>query len=83
MEKALVKLSSFTISRKAKKELSAIGDDISVSARPAISLFFLRFLRNQLPAAIALDPLPLFFILSWGSPGDKQLYGYGNVRSFF
>jgi len=33
MEKALTKLGSFTISRKAKKELSAIGDDISVSAR--------------------------------------------------
>jgi hypothetical protein len=32
MEKALTKLGSFTISRKAKQELSAIGDDISVSA---------------------------------------------------
>ena len=29
MEKALIKLSSFNISRKAKQELSAIGDDIS------------------------------------------------------
>ncbi|CAL4929733.1 unnamed protein product [Urochloa decumbens] len=29
MEKALTKLGSFTISRKAKKELSAIGGDIS------------------------------------------------------
>ncbi|CAD6210148.1 unnamed protein product [Miscanthus lutarioriparius] len=29
MEKALTKLGSFTISRKAKQELSAIGDDIS------------------------------------------------------
>jgi hypothetical protein len=32
MEKALTKLSSFTIPRKAKQELSAIGGDISVSA---------------------------------------------------
>ncbi|KAL5218879.1 hypothetical protein ABZP36_019563 [Zizania latifolia] len=29
MEKALTKIGSFTISRKAKQELSAIGDDIS------------------------------------------------------
>jgi len=67
MEKALTKLGSFTISRKAKKELSAIGDDISVSARlAAISLFSLPFLRNQLLAAIALDPLPLISTLPWG-----------------
>jgi hypothetical protein len=32
MEKALTKLSSFTIPRKAKQELTAIGGDISVSA---------------------------------------------------
>lgn len=32
MEKALTKLGSFTIPRKAKQELSAIGGDISVSA---------------------------------------------------
>ena len=31
MEKALTKIGSFTISRKAKQELSAIGGDISVS----------------------------------------------------
>ncbi|KAL5210806.1 hypothetical protein ABZP36_006429 [Zizania latifolia] len=29
MDKALTKIGSFTISRKAKQELSAIGDDIS------------------------------------------------------
>ena len=82
MEKALTKLGSFTISRKAKKELSAIGDDISVSARlAAISLFSLPFLRNQLLAAIALDPLPLISTLPWGGRGDELLYGCGNARS--
>ena len=37
MEKALTKLGSFTISRKAKQDLSAIGDDISVSTRRHLS----------------------------------------------
>jgi hypothetical protein len=32
MEKALTKLGSFTIPRKAKQELSAIGGDLSVSS---------------------------------------------------
>lgn len=51
MEKALTKLGSFTIPRKAKKELTAIGGDISVSAsstllpsHPPASSFFPSFL---------------------------------------
>lgn len=55
MEKALTKLSSFTIPRKAKQELSAIGGDISVSAAsPALWCH----------SSFAF--LPLFFPVLWG-----------------
>ena len=71
MEKALTKLGSFTISRKAKQELSAIGDDISVSARPSPPSLILSFSVSPFRAigcsslpAIALDPLFSIFILS-------------------
>ena len=47
MEKALTKLGSFTIPRKAKQELSAIGGDISVcltpTSIPALFFFSLSF----------------------------------------
>jgi hypothetical protein len=58
MEKALTKLSSFTIPRKAKQELTAIGGDISVSAA-ATSL------------AISVPSILFSFLFlgdSWGSP---------------
>jgi len=68
MEKALTKLGSFTISRKAKQELSAIGDDISVSAHRRRHLSFsvspFRAIGCSSLPAIALDPLFSIFILS-------------------
>lgn len=93
MEKALTKLGSFTISRKAKQELSAIGDDISVSALlAAISPFSVSHFRaigcSSLPA-IALDPLLSIFIILSCRPGELEIrntascmaHGCANVKS--
>jgi hypothetical protein len=60
VEKALTKLGSFTISRKAKKELSSIGGDISVSARrhsyspPRLSAQSV-FARGNFVGSVAFD----------------------------
>lgn len=63
MEKALTKLGSFTISRKAKQELSAIGDDISVSAARH---FRLAFPCNRFAAGRCVGSVPFnLYILSW------------------
>ena len=70
MEKALTKLGSFTISRKAKQELSAIGGDISVSAHRrrhlsfSVSPFGASGCSSLPVTGIALDPLLSIFILS-------------------
>jgi hypothetical protein len=82
MEKALTKLGSFTISRKAKQELSAIGDDISVSAHCHRHLsFFVSPFRaigcSSLPA-IALDPPVSIFITLSCRPGEVEI---GNATS--
>jgi len=80
MEKALTKLGSFTISRKAKQELSAIGDDISVSARPSPPSLILSFSVSPFRAigysgllAIALDPLLSIFTILSCRPGEVEI----------
>jgi hypothetical protein len=51
MEKALTKLGSFTIPRKAKQELSAIGGDLSVSSDGG---YFLPFVCTSFFVALLL-----------------------------
>jgi hypothetical protein len=97
MEKALTKLGSFTISRKAKQELSAIGDDISVSAHRRRHLSFsvspFRAIGCSSLPAIALDPLLSIFIILSCRPGEVEMrnttcciancmaHGCANVKS--
>jgi hypothetical protein len=64
MEKALTKLSSFTIPRKAKQELSAIGGDISVSAASfTLSAPFLFFSFLPFPVLGRFGGLSSWFLL--------------------
>ena len=41
MDQVLNKVGSYWFSKRASKEIDSIGDDISVSARPPLSLFLL------------------------------------------
>jgi len=78
MEKALTKLGSFTISRKAKQELSAIGDDISVSARRRRHLSFSPFPSRLSAQSVAPASRPLHWIRCFQSLFYPVLPSWGS-----
>ncbi|MQL74098.1 hypothetical protein Taro_006470 [Colocasia esculenta] len=61
MEKALTKVGSFWISKKAKEEISAIGDDLSVSVSHCSCALWPPLLVNLVTGGVILVPVLMKF----------------------